>query len=112
MSEKRLGRNDPCHCDSGKKYKNCHWEEEKSAKEQQTIDPVKALQDFKDRWEKMGIEERLETVLAMNMNLAYRLDILATIVSSIPGVKGMDQFIQDLPIAQPEEKQKSKANGG
>ncbi|MGV3740576.1 MAG: preprotein translocase subunit SecA [Gammaproteobacteria bacterium] len=21
---KKLGRNDPCHCDSGKKYKNCH----------------------------------------------------------------------------------------
>ena len=22
--EKKLGRNDPCHCGSGKKYKNCH----------------------------------------------------------------------------------------
>jgi preprotein translocase subunit SecA len=22
--EKKIGRNDPCHCGSGKKYKNCH----------------------------------------------------------------------------------------
>jgi len=112
MNEKKLGRNDPCHCGSEKKYKNCHWEPEKATKDKQSIDPVQALQAFKDRWEKMGIEDRLETVLAMNMNLAYRLDILATIVSSIPGVKGMDQFIQDLPIAQPKKEQKPKANGG
>lgn len=24
----RPGRNDPCHCGSGKKYKNCHWAED------------------------------------------------------------------------------------
>ncbi|MEK9200534.1 MAG: SEC-C metal-binding domain-containing protein, partial [Patescibacteria group bacterium] len=22
---KKLGRNDPCHCGSGKKYKHCHY---------------------------------------------------------------------------------------
>jgi hypothetical protein len=46
MSVMKLGRNDPCHCGSGKKYKQCHLEkdeakeraarakaEEKSAKE-------------------------------------------------------------------------------
>ncbi len=31
---KKLGRNDPCHCGSGKKYKNCHLisEDNKSGK--------------------------------------------------------------------------------
>ncbi|MCS6798064.1 MAG: SEC-C metal-binding domain-containing protein, partial [Myxococcota bacterium] len=24
----RLGRNDPCHCGSGKKYKNCHMRQD------------------------------------------------------------------------------------
>jgi preprotein translocase subunit SecA len=24
----KLGRNDPCHCGSGKKYKNCHMNSE------------------------------------------------------------------------------------
>ncbi|MEO1063896.1 MAG: SEC-C metal-binding domain-containing protein [Actinomycetota bacterium] len=23
-AEEKLGRNDPCHCGSGKKFKNCH----------------------------------------------------------------------------------------
>lgn len=26
-----LGRNDPCHCGSGKKYKKCHWGEDQRA---------------------------------------------------------------------------------
>ncbi len=34
----KLGRNDPCHCGSGKKYKYCHYEEDR-AKE------AKALQE-------------------------------------------------------------------
>ncbi len=25
LSKKKLGRNDPCWCGSGKKYKKCHW---------------------------------------------------------------------------------------
>lgn len=24
IKDKKIGRNDPCHCESGKKYKNCH----------------------------------------------------------------------------------------
>ncbi len=27
----KLGRNDPCHCGSGKKYKYCHYEEDRAA---------------------------------------------------------------------------------
>ncbi len=28
---KQLGRNDPCHCGSGKKYKNCHLAKDEDA---------------------------------------------------------------------------------
>lgn len=28
----KIGRNDPCHCGSGKKYKNCHMKNESSGK--------------------------------------------------------------------------------
>lgn len=27
----KLGRNDPCHCGSGKKYKHCHWQADRDA---------------------------------------------------------------------------------
>lgn len=27
----KLGRNDPCHCGSGRKYKHCHYNEDKTA---------------------------------------------------------------------------------
>jgi hypothetical protein len=27
----KLGRNDPCHCGSGKKYKHCHWSADQAA---------------------------------------------------------------------------------
>ena len=27
----KLGRNDPCHCGSGKKYKHCHYDEDRKA---------------------------------------------------------------------------------
>ena len=27
----KVGRNDPCHCGSGKKYKNCHMREDQAA---------------------------------------------------------------------------------
>jgi len=27
----KLGRNDPCFCGSGKKYKNCHWQQQQAA---------------------------------------------------------------------------------
>lgn len=27
----KLGRNDPCHCGSGRKYKHCHYDEDRAA---------------------------------------------------------------------------------
>ena len=26
---KKLGRNEPCHCGSGRKYKNCHYDKDR-----------------------------------------------------------------------------------
>lgn len=28
MDKKKLGRNDLCHCGSGKKYKHCHYDQD------------------------------------------------------------------------------------
>ncbi|MFW6253016.1 MAG: SEC-C metal-binding domain-containing protein, partial [bacterium] len=37
----KLGRNDPCHCGSGRKYKHCHYNEDAAAE----------LQAFKEKAE-------------------------------------------------------------
>jgi hypothetical protein len=37
----KLGRNDPCHCGSGKKYKHCHYEADRAAE-------AKALKEAAD----------------------------------------------------------------
>ena len=34
MAERDIGRNDPCWCGSGKKYKKCHMAEDKAAERQ------------------------------------------------------------------------------
>jgi preprotein translocase subunit SecA len=33
----KLGRNDPCWCGSGKKYKNCHWRQDQEAHQGATV---------------------------------------------------------------------------
>ena len=30
----KLGRNDPCHCERGRKYKHCHYNEDRTAEAQ------------------------------------------------------------------------------
>ena len=35
----KLGRNEKCHCGSGKKYKNCHWQEDQQISHP-TIDAI------------------------------------------------------------------------
>jgi hypothetical protein len=30
MDKKKIGRNDPCPCGSGKKYKQCHYEQDRA----------------------------------------------------------------------------------
>ncbi len=42
----KLGRNDPCHCGSGKKYKKCHLEsdaQQERAERANIVDPYKAM---------------------------------------------------------------------
>ncbi len=34
---RKLGRNDPCWCGSGKKYKNCHWRQDQEAHQGATV---------------------------------------------------------------------------
>ena len=38
MNLPKVGRNDPCHCGSGKKYKNCHMNQDESSKKTYTPD--------------------------------------------------------------------------
>lgn len=46
----RPGRNDPCPCGSGKKYKKCHWnEDQRAAAERAALDQVK-----RERLESLG----------------------------------------------------------
>ncbi len=33
----KIGRNDPCHCGSGKKYKKCHMKEEQAAEKERSL---------------------------------------------------------------------------
>ena len=35
----KLGRNDPCWCGSGKKYKRCHWREDKEKQAALAVQP-------------------------------------------------------------------------
>lgn len=41
MEKKKIGRNDPCHCGSGKKYKNCHFDEDRKNQKSVTFFPEK-----------------------------------------------------------------------
>jgi preprotein translocase subunit SecA len=43
----KLGRNDPCHCGSGKKYKHCHYREDQAAR--QTVDQTAVKRSVKRR---------------------------------------------------------------
>lgn len=38
----KLGRNEPCHCGSGKKYKHCHYEEDRRAEAQALAEAAEA----------------------------------------------------------------------
>ena len=63
-------------------------------------DPEKVFKDFKKKWDKMSHDKREETLLNMIINLGYRMDILASIVSEIDEVKEMtstiDPQVQDI----------------
>ena len=37
MDKKKIGRNDLCHCGSGKKYKHCHYDQDLENQEEVTF---------------------------------------------------------------------------
>ena len=53
MQENNIGRNDPCHCGSGKKYKKCHLDKDevadRKAREKAALNAAKvAAEEAKD----------------------------------------------------------------
>jgi hypothetical protein len=55
-----IGRNDPCHCGSGKKYKKCHLEKDEQSgrkeREKSQIEAAKVLEKEKEAAESSGKE--------------------------------------------------------
>ncbi len=43
MNMAKVGRNDPCPCGSGKKYKHCHWSQDQQQSSDEVI-PQKKVQ--------------------------------------------------------------------
>ena len=60
----------------------------------------KLFQEFKDKWDKMSNKERHQTLLNMVLNIGYRMDILANVVSQLPDIKeihdNMDKELKDI----------------
>ena len=52
----KLGRNDPCWCGSGKKYKHCHWREDREKKRAALVEPSPAV-SASDRLDDLGNDE-------------------------------------------------------
>jgi preprotein translocase subunit SecA len=48
-SGRSLGRNDPCWCGSGKKYKHCHWRQDRTQKNSDALKPSRASRKKKRR---------------------------------------------------------------
>ena len=69
--------------------------------------PIDAFVDFQDRWKKMSSDQKQETLLKMNLNLAYRLDILATVIEGLPGV---DEAVGKLEKERKESEKKEKTD--
>tara|TARA_R100000152_G_C6677242_1_gene112035 strand:+ start:173 stop:505 length:333 start_codon:yes stop_codon:yes gene_type:complete len=55
-----------------------------------------AMKQFKKKWEKWTTDQKVDTLLNMVLGVAYRLDILATVVDGIPDVAKMKQASKDL----------------
>jgi hypothetical protein len=76
----KLGRNDPCHCGSGKKYKDCHLPIEQAARSEQLL--VRQAQDTllpKIVDAAQSVPERLPEAFARFWQGKYSLDDLAAL---------------------------------
>ena len=63
----RLGRNEPCHCGSGKKYKNCHYEADRERLQQSSGVAGATLQEVSEQPERHLTLERLQKTSAANL---------------------------------------------
>ncbi|MEX2443943.1 MAG: SEC-C metal-binding domain-containing protein [Alkalispirochaeta sp.] len=53
----KLGRNEPCHCGSGKKYKHCHYEEDRRAEAHALAEAADARKAAADAEATDGVED-------------------------------------------------------
>ena len=58
-------------------------------------DPDKLFEEFRKKWKKMSTIEREETLLNMILNIGYRMDILAGVLSQLPDIKEIHDKMDD-----------------
>jgi hypothetical protein len=63
----RIGRNDPCHCGSGKKYKNCHYENDRERLQNSSGVTGRTVQEVNEAPERYLTLERLEKTAPMTL---------------------------------------------
>lgn len=99
MHEIKLGRNDPCHCGSGKKYKKCHMAADSSAGAGGVKPPVRKKRSLRDRFKKLiltpGEQDGMRAAGKFN---AQVLDEVRKMIA--PGVthEAIDQFVHDYTL--------------
>jgi hypothetical protein len=59
------------------------------------MDMPPELKKFREKWAVWNTEQKLDALVNMTMGVAYRLDILASVVSGIPDVQSMEDAVKD-----------------
>ena len=78
----------------------------KDSKKPDMPDLPPELKEFRKKWEGMKDKQKIDTLINMVMSVAYRMDILASVVSGIPAVKDMEDAAKE----QIKKAQKSTVN--
>lgn len=104
MSEKKIGRNDPCYCGSGKKYKQCHLKVDQEAEKEKRAF-AQAIQFIRRDLLKFGRDERFAEDFARALpaywNGLYDLEN-ADEMSQAEALRFFDWFVFDYtPAAGP-----------
>ena len=71
----RIGRNDPCHCGSGKKYKNCHYAQDQQRLQQSSDVAGVTQSELRENVERHLTFERLEKMAAAEISSLDPLEI-------------------------------------
>jgi len=93
----KLGRNDPCFCGSGKKYKNCHWQQEQAAK-MSRLNTKRARQSLFARLVEFAQRPRLEAEYKSAFDLFWDGRRKATdrgALSSLEAIRFYEWYIVD-----------------